>query len=100
MGGLLVRGGSFPLHLQYFFRGVCDGLTACSLNGWQNSVGFHGANMDAFLGGLYRRKLGLVLIVDFRAFPVLLNDNKRECKGGLPLQTNLFVFLSSLAIGS
>lgn len=54
-----------------FFRGFCYGLTACSLNGWQNPVGFHGAFMDAFLGGLYRRKLGCISYRGFRSFPVL-----------------------------
>ena len=68
-----------------YFWGFCDGLTVCSLNGWQNSVGFHGVYMGAFFGGLYRRKLGCVPSVVFRAFPVLLNGNKKRCKGGLPL---------------
>lgn len=83
MGGLF-RGGSIPLHSLYF-RGFCDGLTVCRFNDWQNFIGFHGAFMGFFFGGLYMRKLGCVPSVVFRAFLVLLNGNKKRCKGGLPL---------------
>lgn len=64
-------------------------LNGRSLNGVANVNGFHGANMGAFYGGLYRRKLGYILNRVFRAFPVRFCGNKKRCKGGLPLQTNL-----------
>lgn len=83
-----------------FFRGFCYGLTVCRFNDWQNFIGFHGAFMGFFLGGLYMRKLGFIPSVVSVSFPDSFNGNKKRGKGGQPLQTNLFVFPLPLAIGN
>lgn len=46
------------------------------------------------------RKLGFILIVFSVSFPVLLNGNKKRCKGGLSLQAVLSAFSLSLCLGN
>lgn len=87
-------------HRTHIFSGVLYDSTVCRLNGWQNPIGFHGVYMVGLFGGLYMRKLGFILIVNFRAFPVPYNGNKKRCKGGQPLQAVLPVFPLSLCLGN
>lgn len=63
-----------------YFWGFCDGLTVCRFNDWQNFIGFHGAFMGFFFGGLYMRKLGCVPSVVFRAFPCAFAVTKSGAK--------------------
>lgn len=83
-----------------FFFGGNIGLTAGPLTGGVTSSGFTVLILGAFFGGLYKRKLGYMLNRVFRVLSLSFNDDKRECKGGLPLQTNICVFLSSLCMGN
>ena len=90
--------GSIPLHSLHF-RGFAW-LNGRSLNGGANFIGFHGAYMGFFFGGLYRRKLGFILIVDSVPFLYSETATKSGAKVVYLCRQNYFVFPLSLAIGS